>query len=318
MNIVPFDENHIREAGELLWEAYQAERAAVPVLPDSGDAGFFARMAAQLAGNGLGVAAVEEGRLQGFLTGMEAGELFGTSRGICIPIYGHGAKGRNRQLTYQQLYAASSDIWVRKGLLSHAITMYAHDDVAVKAWFWQDFGLRCVDAIRPLDDVPVSGKESYDIRRIEPHDAGALLELHREHWRYYKNAPMFMHVHEDCTLEDLRGWLSQKDQYAFAAFENGVPVAYMLLRHGGETFASDDVMSMNICGAYVKPGLRGSGYGAAILQTIVVWLRENGFKRLGVDYESFNIQGSRFWLKHFTAFTYSLTRRIDERAAKKA
>jgi GNAT superfamily N-acetyltransferase len=317
MNIVPFEENHIREAGELLWEAYQAERAAVPVLPDSGDAGFFARMVLKLAGNGLGVAAMEEGKLQGFLTGMEAGELFGASRGIYIPIYGHGAKGRDRQLIYQQLYAASSDIWVRKGLFSHVITMYAHDDIAVNAWFWQDFGLRCVDAIRPLDDISVIGKESFDIRRIQPHDAETLLELHKEHWRYYKNAPMFMHVYDDCLLEELHGWLLEKDQYAWAAFENGEPVAYMQLRHGGETFASDDDMSMNICGAYVKPGLRGSGYGAAILQTIVDWLRENGFKRLGVDYESFNIQGSRFWQRHFTAFTYSLTRRIDERAAGK-
>ncbi len=317
MNIVPFDENHIGEAGELLFKAYQTERAAVPVLPDCGDAGFFAHMASELCGNGLGVAAVEEGRLQGFLTGMEAGELFGTSSGIYIPVYGHAVKGRDRQNTYQQLYAGASDIWVRKGLFSHAITMYAHDKTAVNAWFWQDFGLRCVDAIRSLDNIQVRGKESFDIRRIEPSEAGILLELHREHWRYYKSAPMFMHVQEDCTLEELQDWLTEENQYAFAAFENGVPAAYMQLRNSGETFVSADAMSMNICGAYVKPGLRGAGYGAAILQTIVDWLREKGFSRLGVDYESFNIQGSRFWQKHFTAFTYSLTRRIDERTAGK-
>ena len=316
MNIVPLEPHHIREAGELLWEAYQAERAAVPVLPDCGDATFFARLASELCGKGLGVAAAEEGRLLGFLTGMEAGELFGTSRGIYIPIYGHAAKGRDRQLVYQQLYAAASEMWVRKGLLSHVITMYAHDDAAVKAWFWQDFGLRCVDAVRPLSNVPESKKSQFDIRRIQPRDAGTLLPLHREHLGYYKNAPMFMHVHEDCSLEELRGWLEEKDQYAFAAFENGEPAAYMLLRHGGESFASDDDLSMNICGAYVKRGLRGTGYGAAILQSMVDWLRENGFKRLGVDYESFNILGGRFWQKHFTAFTFSLTRRIDERAAK--
>ena len=313
--IVPFEKCHIREAGELLWEAYQAERAKVPVLPDRGDAGFFGRMASELAGNGLGVAAVEEGGLQGFLTGMAVGELFGTSRGIYIPIYGHGAKGRDRQSMYHLMYAAASDIWARKGHLSHVITMYAHDEQAVNAWFWQDFGLRCVDAVRPLDDIPAGGKEMRDILRIKPEDAGGLLDLHREHWRYYKSAPMFMHVQEDCTLEKLRAWLEEEGQYIWAAFENGAPVAYMMLRHGGETFASDDEGSMNICGAYVKSGLRRSGCGAAILQAIVGWLRENGFARLGVDYESFNIYGSRFWQKHFTAFTYSLTRRLDERAA---
>ena len=318
MNIIPFKKEHTREAGELLYEAYQTERAAVPALPDCGGAEYFAQMASELAGNGLGVAAIEDSSLQGFLTGMAAGELFGVSQGIYIPLHGHGVKGRDRQLLYQQLYAAASEIWVQKGLLSHVITLYAHDDAAVNAWFFLDFGLRCVDAIRPLDGVPASGKDLPDIRRVEPKDAGILLDLDREHWRYYRNAPMFMNVQEDCTMEGLRDWLSQRDQYIWAAFENGVPVAYMMLRHGGETFASDDEKSMNICGAYTREGVRKSGYGAAVLQTIVSWLRENGYACLGVDYESFNIQGSRFWQKHFTPFTYSLTRRIDERAAKLA
>ncbi len=315
MNTVPFEQCHIREAGELLCKAYQTERAAVPVLPERSKADFFERMVSDLAGNGLGVAAEEDGKLQGFLTGMEAGELFGLSRGVYIPIYGHAAMGRDRQLMYHQLYAKAADLWVQNGLLSHAITMYAHDDAAVNAWFWQNFGLRCVDAIRSLNDMYLGEKGAFDIRRVTPESAGALLELHREHLRYYKRAPMFMKVHEACSLEELCGWLSQKDHYIWAAFEDEAPAAYMMLRHGGETFASEDEKSMNICGAYVKSSLRGTGYGAAILQSIVSWLRENGFERLGVDYESFNIQGSRFWQKHFTPFTYSLTRRIDERNA---
>ena len=316
MNIIPFEKEHVKQAGELLWLAYETERSTVPALPKAGNVDFFAQLASEFTGNGMGVAAVDDGRLNGFLTGMAVGELFGLSKGVYIPLHAHAARGRERQLVYQQLYAAASEIWVKKGLLSHVVTVYVHDKEAVNAWFWQDFGLRCVDAIRPLSNVPLTGKGAFDIRRVEPKDAGILLPLHREHWRYYRNAPLFMKVHEDCTLEELQDWLSQKDQYAWAAYEDGVPVSYMQLRHGGETFTSDDEKSMNICGAYTKANLRRGGYGTAILQTIVQWLREKGFERLGVDYESFNIYGSRFWGKHFTPFTYSLTRRIDERVVE--
>ncbi len=314
MEIIPFEKQHVPAAGELVWQAYQNERASVPCLPAGGDLDAYAGMVAGLAGNGLGVAALQGGEFIGFLTGMAVGELFGSSRGIYIPLYAHGAKGADRGHLYQRLYAAASDIWVKKGHLSHVITMHAHDKEALEAWFWQDFGLRCVDSVRPLTDVLLPERATgYDIRRVAPADATVMLELHREHWRYYRGAPMFMHVHEDCSLSGLTDWLKEKDHHLWAAFEKDGPVAYMQLRHGGETFASDDKKSMNICGAYVRSGQRKAGYGTAILQTIVRWLRENGYERLGVDFESFNIEGSRFWQKHFTPFTYSLTRRIDER-----
>jgi len=313
MEIISFEKCHIPAAGLLVHKAYQSEREKVSCLRLIGCTDALSNLIAGLAGNGLGVAALEDGKLAGFLAGMAVGELFGSSRGIYVPLYAHGAAGLDRGRLYQRMYAAASDIWVEKGHLSHVITLHAHDSVAVDAWFWQDFGLRCVDSIRPLIDVLPQGAGVYDIRRIMPGEASTILESHKEHWRYYKNAPMFMLVHEDVSLNGLEDWLNEKDHYLWAAFENQMPVAYMQLRHGGETFVSDDEKSMNICGAYVKPGQRKSGYGTALLQTIVHWMRENSFERLGVDFESFNIEGSRFWQKYFTPFTYSLTRRIDER-----
>ena len=313
MEILSFEKRHVPAAVLLVHKAYQSEREKVPCLPLISSTDALSDLIAGLAGNGLGVAALDDGKLIGFLTGMAVSEFFGLSRGIYTPLYAHGATGLDRGQLYQRMYAAASDSWVKMGHLSHVITMHAHDSVAVDAWFWQDFGLRCVDSIRPLIDVLPQGAADYDIRCIMPGEAGTILELHQEHWRYYQNAPMFMHVHEDVSLNGIEDWLCEKDHYLWAAFEKETPVAYMQLRHGGETFVSDDEKSMNICGAYVKPGQRKSGYGTALLQTIVYWMRESGFERLGVDFESFNIDGSRFWRKHFTPFTYSLTRRIDER-----
>ena len=43
-------------------------------------------------------------------------------------------------------------------------------------------------------------------------------------------------------------------------------------------------------------------------------LSREGYRRLGVDFESFNPTAQGFWLKHFTANTHSVVRRIDENA----
>jgi GNAT superfamily N-acetyltransferase len=76
---------------------------------------------------------------------------------------------------------------------------------------------------------------------------------------------------------------------------------------------SDDPEMLNICGGYSLESVRGSGASTAILSALLEWMREHGYMRLGVDFESFNRLGSRFWLRHFEPFTYSLFRRIDER-----
>ena len=45
-------------------------------------------------------------------------------------------------------------------------------------------------------------------------------------------------------------------------------------------------------------------------------LRAEGYFKLGVDYESINPTAWGFWNKYFTAYTYSLTRRIVESASR--
>ena len=47
--------------------------------------------------------------------------------------------------------------------------------------------------------------------------------------------------------------------------------------------------------------------------TFLTLLSDNQIPLVGVDYESINPKGNRFWFKHFLPYTYSLVRRIDER-----
>ena len=70
----------------------------------------------------------------------------------------------------------------------------------------------------------------------------------------------------------------------------------------------------NICGAFCLPEYRGRGIMQGMLDACINVLSMEGFRLLGVDFESFNPAARGFWLKHFVPYTNSLVRRIDESA----
>ncbi len=72
----------------------------------------------------------------------------------------------------------------------------------------------------------------------------------------------------------------------------------------------------NICGAYCLPEYRGKDIYQNLLNYTIRKLQEEGYKLLGVDFESFNPTAYGFRLKYFTAYTKSVVRRIDECALR--
>ena len=106
--------------------------------------------------------------------------------------------------------------------------------------------------------------------------------------------------------------LSQKDAAQIVELNNA------LVRHLGKfpcflNRAERTQDMINICGAYLQKEYRGNGiFDALLFYTENIFAAE-GFLRMGVDFESFNPTAYGFWLKHFTAYTYSVVRRVDER-----
>ena len=90
-------------------------------------------------------------------------------------------------------------------------------------------------------------------------------------------------------------------------------VGYLEVTDTAETFVTHVPGMPNICGAYLLPRYRGGDLAAALLDFLIATLRRDGYTHLGVDFEGFNPTARGFWLKHFTAYTYGMTRRMDER-----
>jgi len=204
------------------------------------------------------------------------------------------------------MYQAAAQKWVNAGALAHAITLYAHDEAAKQAWFTYGFGMRCIDAIKLIEPGTVAPE-------------GDFFELPQERFGEAKALRVALHRHMGISPYFLNRRMTpdnEEDARFFVARQDGKLAAHLKIRDTGETFASHAPDMMHICGVYALPETRGTGLYANLLRYVEATLAQEGYARLGVDYESFNPTALYFYPKHFTVYTNSLVRRIDERGNK--
>ncbi|MEC9489280.1 MAG: GNAT family N-acetyltransferase [Halanaerobium sp.] len=309
----PIEEKHIAKAVELVLIAYQEEREELPYLPENRS--FRENLPTKIANlfkDGTGIAANLNGELKGFLTGFEVDNLWGNCRGVYIPLYGHGAAREGRREVYQEMYRYCSGIWTNRACLNHAITLFAHDSIAVDTWSWLGFGLRCVDAIRKVEPV-VRENDDILIRKATERDLSDLVSLSQEFAHYFAEPPIFMARGDEDYAAYHQKWLDDEEHHLWLALKEDKALGYIKIEPDGESFLSEHRSVMNITGAFVTAEYRKKGLGKTLLAAVQDWLIENQYPLCGVDFEAFNISGSNFWNSYFTPYTYSVVRRIDER-----
>lgn len=312
MKFEMISEEYIDQALNLVLLAYKKEREMIEYLPNANYSSILKEKIKNLFENGLGIVALVNGNVVGFLVGYEIQEFWGRCKGIYCPLFGHGAIKENPKEIYQQLYKKAAEIWVEEEIMQHAITLYAQDEITLETWFRLGFGMRCVDGIRAV--APINNKKpEITIKKAEQSDVESLEVIDEKHNKYYRSSPLFMPVKEESSVEHLTRWLNEENHHLWIAYNGDQVIGYMRIEPTGERYIVEHKDVMNITGAYVDPTHRSKGIGVCLLDSIQKWLLSNNYSLCGVDYESFNISGSRFWEKHFTPYTYSLVRRIDER-----
>ena len=311
MIIRDFEPKHAEEAVEIALGAYNRERACTQELPDLSGI----PIPEQLSGNGFGVAAFEGGKMVGFLCSVEPFEnVFRSTdvRGVFSPMGANGAVAENHGRTYAALYQAAAKKWVKAGAVSHAICLYEHDGEAKQQLFRYGFGLRCLDAIRPMESIDCAVCGGYEFLELPGEDFPSVYPLYLALNEHYCSSPFFMNRKPDTREAFLDSCGRGKERY-FAAKTNGELCAYMEVSDQGETFAASGNLYRHITGTYCIPEHRGRGVYQNLLNYVISTLKAEGYTRLGVDFESINPSGSGFWLKYFHAYTNSVVRRIDER-----
>ena len=311
IELLDFKETDTVQASRLAQENFEEERGFVPALPKIAalpELAYFAH-------NGNGCTAFEKRRMVGFLCFYPPiGDAYGTTgvKGTFSPIHAHGAVKENRSRIFSLLYQAVADRLVKDGILSHAVALYTHDAAAKDSFFQNGFGLRCVDAVRALTPIEPVKAPQFDFIEIPNEKKGMLIELHNLLITHLGSSPSFMPY----PLKSEAEFASEKesaDIRYFAALIGGEAVAYIKIGDSGENFVCEYKEMVNICGACCLPDYRGTGLYHNLLSCVAKELIKEGYTHLGVDFESFNPTARGFWLKHFTAYTGGVVRRIDDK-----
>lgn len=311
MNIVDFTHEHIEQASALALVNYEEERRFVPVLPQVDvmpDLTHF-------ADNGLGVAVVDGDTMLGFLCCVTPFEnVFSATdvRGVFSPMGANAAVKENRAKIYAAMYQAAAKKWVRTGAVSHAVCLYAHDTEAQQQFYKYGFGLRCVDAVRPMEQIDCKPCGEFNFAELKHAEFPSVYQLELSLNRHYKESPCFMNRTPDTPEEFERNCADKSVRY-FTATHRGELCAFMKIVTEGETFITQRHDARHIGGAFCLPEYRGKGVYQNLMNFTIKTLCNEGYTHLGVDFESFNPTANGFWLKYFTAYTHGVVRRIDER-----
>jgi GNAT superfamily N-acetyltransferase len=305
-----FENKHIEKAIKLVEKAYHDEQSYVRCLPGEVSIPSLEKYAA----NGLGISAMQDDNLVGFLCCLSPWEnFFGTSMGTFVPINAHAAVVENRKNIYSLMYENAASIWVKNGILSHAIGVYAHDADAVDSFFTNGFGLRTIDAVRPMEPLGfMETNSNIRVFELESERYMEILPQLNSLIDHLNKSPNFM-PHRKTDEEKFLNELEKAPRRYFVAEVDNRLIAHIKITKAGESFIGNSEEMINIQGAYLDKEYRGIGVFQNLLDFSIRTLKNEGYSQIGVDFESFNPTARGFWLKYFTPYIYGLTRRIDER-----
>ena len=303
------------QAIKLVFHQYKELKSDLPFLSDIDDfKNDINKNINDIFKNGFGVTAIYKDKLVGFLIGYEVKELFGRDKGIYIPSYGHAALKKDAKVIYQKMYTQAAKGWVEQNCLNHAITILTCDRDVINSFFRLGFGLRCMDAIKEVKEIKnISDNSKLNIKKATLTDIEKMKDLYKENCLYYKKSPLFMPVSNNISIEELKDWFNKINHHLWVVYKDNKIIGFMRIEPTGETIISKHPAMMNITGAYIDQEYRRQNIGEQLLIHVMDWLKNKEYKLCGVDFESINITGSNFWLKHFTPYTNSLVRHIDDR-----
>lgn len=315
LKIIPLKAEHIDDAAALVGRRFLDLWQQVPILPPQYSQVSVLQPLLQniLHADRPGVAAIENGRLVGFLTGWLMHSFRG-KRSTYSPEWANAASLEDSQRIYEEMYTHLAGIWAAENYLSHYISLFPNDVHALRTLYWLDFGMISVDAARSLDPIPGGG--DFNIRRAAPPDLELVIRLHEDLRLYMQTPPVFF-LAERKERSYYEAWLADPGKVVWLADWHDEPAAIMRLGP-----ADDDVCAIiydekttSIYAAFTKEKARQAGIATALLNRALESARASGYERCAVSFEPMNVLGSRFWLKYFSPVCYSVHRQVDERLA---
>jgi GNAT superfamily N-acetyltransferase len=286
MEIVPFTDEHLDAAAEMLAARHTRHRAAEPFLP--ADVDFHAEVEKEWRVDGASGVFSERGYLIG------APQKRGNATWLWVGVASHALEGDAEHA--RDLYAAAAQRWVDEGHSEHAVFVPAHDTALVDAWFRLSFGASGILAMRET-----AGAEEYDagvsIRPGTPDDFGHAARLEIAMHDAMGPSPSFSGFSQDSPEDVEREWREDPDIDRFELFvaeRDDAVVGHVLLyrRPHGLRVPCD---AIDLAQGSTYPEARGTGVGRALTAHAIRWAHEHGYPTMTTDWRMTNLWASRFW-----------------------
>jgi GNAT superfamily N-acetyltransferase len=287
--IVPFSESLVEPAAALVVDRAMTARQAEPLLgPVFEDPAYVTPLFAGVSSKRLGVAAIENGRLAGFLAAFPF-EFWG-SQVAYVPEWAFAA---DRADITTAMYREASSLWQQSDRTVHTVTLWANDPDGEAPWHHMGFGRVVIDSLREITLAAMQGKVR--IRRAGPEDAETVARFGLALWEYLAGPPVFrIHPQPEGT-EAAHTRLGEPARPVWLATKDDEVIGFLSLgpSEGPAPLTGNDLIRCDA--AFVVAEHRHTGAGQSLFASAMNWAVEAGLKRLAVDYESANPEASRFW-----------------------
>lgn len=311
IHIVPFAGEYLESAARLVACQVGASRQQVSSLPvQYSDPATLYPIIAGLAAENPGVAALQDGRLVGFLIAWQL-PAFQGAPATFSPELANAAIIADRQNIYEAMYAALAETWVAAGYRTHLISLLANDASGIESLHWLGFGMIAADALRDLSPI-LASPGNYTIRRGQIDDAGVITSLDNALDAHLSGPPAFLKHDSEHKLAEVREWIEASHNAFWIAREGNRPLGFVAFGPASQDACQVivDPHTTSISAAYTIPAARNQGVAAALLNHGLVWAQEQGYIRCAVDFEPMNPLARRFWLRYFQPVSYTLCRRL--------
>jgi len=286
VEIVPFADEHVDAAAELLALRHEAQRETFPQLPAEPD--YRGEIAALLADGATG--AFTDGA---YVLGRSLDDRWGPN--IWVESAGHAA--RDLELL-RDVWASAATAWLEQGLRAHYALVPATDPALLDAWFRLGFGAQQGHG---LIEIP-ERKWPPTVREATEDDIEGMVEIGPLLSRHQARSPVFSSVSEQ-TADEVRA--DVLDDFATEG------VANLVYEADGRIVGNFFVCSIELSSAHsglarppgaaflgfaiTEPEFRGRGVGVALTDASFAWARGHGYTTMATDWRETNLLSSRFW-----------------------
>lgn len=302
LEVVPFSDEHLDAAAELLAARHARHRAAEPLLSPHYEAVAGAREELERVwrfDGASGAAGFRDGRLSGYIVGApRTHPAWGAN--VFVEAAGHAVE---RPEEARDLYAVTAARWVEEGRPRHSVVVPAHDSELLDAWWRLCFGQQQAHGIREVPEgIDVRVPDGFEIRQPREEEVEQLIDVDLALPEHQVVSPVFgghgVPAREESREEWLKTFAGEEEAILIGA-RDGKPVAcwaWVPAELSGEhrgIVRPDRAMHLGF--AATLPDARGSGIGVALTEAGFALAAELGYATMITDWRVTNLLASRFW-----------------------